>query len=116
MTVPGDLNGDFLVTAEDVDALFAAAVSGEDLEQFDLNDDRTVDEADVRFLVVEIAGTRLGDFDLNGRVDFRDFLELSTNFQSNIGGYANGDTNGDGRVDFADFLELSANFGFEEKQ
>lgn len=52
-----------------------------------------------------------GDIDLNGVVDFSDFLTFAQNFgQSNANG-ATGDFNEDGAIDFADFLVLSRNFG-----
>lgn len=57
-------------------------------------------------------GTRPGDTDLDGDVDFRDFLVFSVGFgQANVG-WSGGDFNCSGDVTFADFLLLSANFGF----
>ena len=52
-----------------------------------------------------------GDTNLNGVVDFEDFLSLSTNFGTNNRDWAHGNFNGDAEVNFADFLALSANFG-----
>ncbi len=52
----------------------------------------------------------MGDFDGNGRVEFADFLILSTNF-GNAGEVPEGDTDCNGQIEFADFLVLSANFG-----
>jgi len=48
--------------------------------------------------------------DLDGDVDFADFLRMSTNFGQE-GGWEDGDINGDGLVTFADFIILSQNFG-----
>ena len=52
-----------------------------------------------------------GDADLDGDVDFSDFLALSPNF-NNPGTFiwTQGDFDGDGDVDFSDFLALSPNF------
>ena len=70
-----------------------------------------VDEHDLEHWVSVIAKTRFGDLDLDGRVDFGDFLTLSANFGTSDVRYSDGDLNGDQRIDFADFLLLSANFG-----
>ena len=58
--------------------------------------------------------TRRGDANLDGKVDFQDFLSLANNFgrDDHWISWRTGDLNGDGRVDFADFLILARNFGF----
>lgn len=76
----------------------------------DLNRDGTLDDDDLDFLIVDILGTLRGDTNLDGRVEFADFLVLSRNF-SGTGGWGDGDFDGDGRVLFSDFLVLSRNFG-----
>ena len=48
-----------------------------------------------------------GDANGSGRVDFADFLRLSSNFGKVDAVFADGDFDGDGVVDFADFLILS---------
>lgn len=54
----------------------------------------------------------LGDLDMNGEVDFPDFLMLSGMFNQAVDPPGSGaDLNADGTVDFADFLILSGNFG-----
>ena len=52
-----------------------------------------------------------GDVNLDGEVNFADFLTLSGNFGRSHVSWDHGDLNGDLKVDFADFLLLSANFG-----
>lgn len=52
----------------------------------------------------------VGDINMNGTVDFPDFLLLSGAFNTECDGCPE-DINGSGTVDFADFLLLSANFG-----
>ena len=47
---------------------------------------RLVDLADHRYWVEQIAGTRFGDADLNGSVQFADFLQLSANFGQQLVG------------------------------
>ena len=57
-----------------------------------------------------VSGTFFGDADLDGSVQFSDFLTLSNGFGA-AGGWADGDFNGNGEVAFADFLSLANNFG-----
>ena len=53
-----------------------------------------------------------GDANLDGIVDFTDFLTLTANFGKEIDAvFADGDFTADGRVSFADFLILSERFG-----
>jgi len=55
-----------------------------------------------------------GDIDLNGQVNFTDFLLLSENFGTKSeNGNAQGDIDNDGIVAFEDFLILAENFGRE---
>ena len=59
---------------------------------------------------VSITLAAAGDTDLNGEVNFLDFLALAENF-GETGGWAQGDFSGNGEVDFLDFLALAENFG-----
>ena len=111
----GDVTGDQRVTVDDIDAVFAAAAAGTGGSDFDINQDNQVTTEDGRHIVETILETRLGDLDLNGKVEFADFLILSANFGSPATSYAAGDTDGDGMVAFSDFLLLSNNFGFRRQ-
>ena len=62
--------------------------------------------------VEDVLGTRRGDTNLDGNVDFADFLQLSANFGKLAASWSNGDFDGSGEVDFGDFLALSAELGF----
>ena len=53
----------------------------------------------------------MGDLDGNGKVEFADFLRLSSNFGLDVTHHSTGDIDCNGTVDFADFLILSNNFG-----
>ena len=56
----------------------------------------------------------VGDTDLNGVVNFADFLSLSGNFgQASGATWGMGNFDNDGGVNFSDFLALSGNFGFD---
>ena len=109
----GDLSGDGVVDAIDVDLLFAALASDSTDLQYDLDGDGSVAASDRNYMVLSILDTRSGDVDINGRVDFADFLSLSANFGRQDVGWEDGDFDGDGRVAFSDFLLLSTHFGFD---
>lgn len=59
-----------------------------------------------------------GDLNLDGVVEFPDFLTLSGNFgdPEAAGVYANGDIDLSGEIDFPDFLALSGNFGLSSAE
>jgi len=108
ISVLGDFDGDGALTAMDID-LLSMQVGQADLA-FDLDGDAAVTSADRTVWVETLASSFFGDADLNGAVEFADFLALSANF-GNLGGWSVGDFDGSGDVQFADFLMLSSNFG-----
>ena len=59
---------------------------------------------------VNVTLALLGDTNLDGSVEFADFLRLSSAFGTQ-GTWVDGDFDGDGEVAFPDFLALSGNFG-----
>ena len=104
----GDFNGDGLLDALDID-LLGAEVGGTDVT-FDVTSDGVIDNLDREHWVRVLKMTQFGDADMNGAVEFSDFLTLSSGFGGD-GGWADGDFDGSGDVGFADFLMLSNNFG-----
>ena len=106
----GDFSMDTLLSDEDIDLLSEQVVMEINTPRFDLNDDGLVNSADRMSWVEELAATSFGDADLNGTVEFADFLQLSANFNQETG-WAGGDFDGNGTAEFADFLLLSDNFG-----
>ena len=117
----GDFNFDGRIDTRDIDLLCAAHRDQDDtaLVRFDLDGDDDLDDEDIDVWVREIAQTRRGDVNLDGKVNFQDFLDLSANFGQHVnngflgpGGWEQGDTNCDFEVTFADFLNISKNFGF----
>lgn len=69
-----------------------------------------LDDDSVKYAAVQRLLNRVpGDTDLDGEVDFTDFLQLSAN-SGNPGVWSNGDFDHDDVVTFSDFLLLSANF------
>lgn len=109
-SVLGDINQNTILDAADIDRLSLAVSNQETNLFFDFNQDSQVNDLDRQVWVKSLVGTSFGDVDLNGKVEFADFLALSKNFGES-GGWAQGDFDGNGEVDFPDFLSLSANFG-----
>ncbi len=68
-----DESGDYSVP--DIDALCAEVAGGAHDIRFDLTGDEIVDQSDIRSFLGR-AGSLPGDADLNGNVDFGDFLAL----------------------------------------
>ncbi len=106
----GDFNRDRQIDAEDIDALSEQIRSMGTDELYDVNGDGLVDMDDHTFWVEDLKGILHGDANMNGVVEFEDFLFLSGSFDIETG-WANGDFNGDGIAEFDDFLTLSGNFG-----
>lgn len=111
-----DVNDDLRLDVADIDALSAAIASDASDSKWDINADGDVNRTDLEVLVQDYVGTRIGDLNLDRRVDFTDFLLLSANFGSLEADWSSGDLTGDGLVGFDDFALLSANFGFPESQ
>ncbi len=112
-TIPGDLNQNGTVDAEDIDALFAAIATGQTDLKFDLDENNSVESADADFLIGSILKTTRGDTDLDGDVDTIDITNMIIHFSSaNVTGrrWSQGDTNGDGDVDTADLTTAIIGF------
>ena len=112
----GDFNQSGVLDIGDLDQLAAEIKSGSTAAEFDLDQSGLVDLDDRTYWVTDVRSTLIGDADLNGVVNFSDFLVLSENFGAVAGGdggpgWGEGDFDGDGSVGFPDFLALSENFG-----
>ena len=107
----GVINWDSIVNGVDVAQLMAAVNSGDGETIHDTNQDGAIDLIDVELLEDLVPDKLPGDANLDGQVDFPDFLALSEAFGQETGLWSRGDFDMDGRVDFPDFLILSQNFG-----
>ncbi len=99
----GDLTGDSLVDAKDVDILFDEVRRSPTVTYYDLNDDGLVDNQDLMWLIQDTLGTLPGDANLNGSVDADDFNVWRSNQFQPCQGWATADFNGDGVTDGSDF-------------
>ena len=112
VSVPGDLTGDGVVGATDIDAIWGLIQSNDPLA--DLNGDSSVNQADVDYLVRVILNTQYGDANLDGFVDAADLAVTRQRIGSVYGGpnWAGADFDGDGFVDAADLSTVRRYTGF----
>lgn len=106
----GDFDRSGSITSSDMDFLSERVRSSTVEAIFDLNGDLTVNQQDREIWVMNLANTFFGDANLDGTVDFADFLRLSASYEQD-NGWAGGDFDGSGLTDFDDFLILSENLG-----
>ena len=109
MGVGGDFDLSDELDLDDLDALSEAIRSGENDPRYNLTNDEVVDLDDLDVWLADLKQTNHGDANLDGTVNFEDFLALSANFGTD-GGWQQGDFDADGSVGFSDFLKLAENF------
>lgn len=105
VVAPGDLDKNGTIDDADIDLLHDHLDDADYDLGYDLTGDDSATRADVDHLVRTILGTQYGDADLDGHVNFDDFLDLQGGWTLD-GGWARGDFNGDGTVNFDDFLSI----------
>ena len=110
--VLGDLNDDGRFDVRDVDVLCSGIRSGSMQSNFDLDGNGQVDDEDLRFMINDIAGTRFGDTNLDGRVDEVDLNAVGVHWQemSDELSWSDGDFNCDGVIDDVDLNEIGRNW------
>ena len=113
----GDFNNSGTLDGSDLDALFAAqGASATPGDVMNLIADGVIDGADVSAWIEVVAGTALGDLDLDGDIDLADALQLQQQYTGTltpgVGSrtWSQGDLDGDGDVDFLDAITLRQNF------
>ena len=119
----GDFDNDGDIDADDIDIL-CANMGSANLDEYDLNENGTVDEDDMIYLVenlVEIdtdgdgtadgTGTYRGDFNLDGVVNATDLQIMKAAFGLSGLGYAAGNANCDTVVNATDLQILKTSFG-----
>ncbi len=112
-------SGGFESSANNSGAIYQIQSLVQTPTSLDFNNDGLVNQDDAPFVcslddptaTVNANGFFLGDVDLNGSVEFADFLILSASFGSADAHYGMGDIDCSSDVAFADFLILSSNFG-----
>lgn len=115
--VLGDLDGDDVVGAADIDLFCAALGDGSNDARLDLNGDAAIDRNDVDFLLRDILQTTRGDANLDRVFNSRDLVQI---FQAGLyedtsgtrAGWAGGDWNCDGRFSTADLVAAFEEGGY----
>ena len=110
----GDFDRDGSQDMEDLVAIRSAwqsRLAFANAPEMDLNEDGRISRDDEVFWIEEVAATAEGDIDLDGRVDFVDFLVLSSHYGDKEAVLVQGDIDGDGSVSPNDLAILRANFG-----
>ncbi|MCA9218540.1 MAG: lamin tail domain-containing protein [Planctomycetales bacterium] len=107
--MPGDLNGDRVVDAADIDRMCTEVHAATPAAAFDLNGDGSVDQADYKYLIRDILRTTPGDANLDGAFDSRDLVQVfqGGQYEDNVtgnGSWANGNWNCDGEFTTRDFV------------
>jgi hypothetical protein len=115
----GDLNGDFSLTAADIDLLTAQIRVGSDDQTLDFDADGLVGVGDLETLVRDLMKTYFGDADLDGKFDTSDLVDVLSFGEYEDGNLNNstwstGDWNGDGEFSSSDLVVALADGGFEQ--
>jgi hypothetical protein len=113
----GDLNQDGVVDGADINRLQLAALRNE--TEYDLTGDGRVDTVDLRFLVVDVLGSAIGDVNVDKRFDSNDLVLLfqTNEYEDAIPGnstYTDGDWNLDGDFTTSDLLVAWQEGGYED--
>ncbi len=104
----GDLDASGTHTADDIDLLTDAILSGSTDTTFDLNADGTIDATDRDYWIQRLYGTLAGDANLDRVVDGSDFNLWNSN-QGADATWATGDFNGDRLANELDLAILERN-------
>ncbi|MEZ6118936.1 MAG: pentapeptide repeat-containing protein [Pirellulaceae bacterium] len=128
--VSGDLNGDRLLTVDDIDAFYNAprfsnceGCNSTRFSLFDLNQDQRMDVADRITWIHDFAETWMGDANLDGQFDSQDLVLVmqASQFERRVNGeneiynatWADGDWNGDRRFNSQDFVLAFQDGGYD---
>ena len=106
----GDVNGDGVTNADDIDAVYDAINAGLMDAVYDVDGNGAVDEGDATHLIENILNVFRGDANLDGKVDPQDLNAIGLNWLSNGVGWAGGDFNGDRTVDPLDLNVVGLNW------
>ena len=115
-TLVGDLNGDGVIDATDIDSLAQAIRDNDSSPKFDVNGDGQVDANDHQHFISNNANTWVGDSNFDGEFNSSDFVAV---FAAGLyetaqpATWGQGDWNGDGFFDSGDFVFAFGDGGYE---
>lgn len=114
----GDVDGDGVLTAADIDLITAAVASGTSEPRFDVDGDGLVATADRNHWIEQLRRTWAGDANLDGEFDSSDFVsvfqqgEYEDQLEDNST-WASGDWTGDLEFDSTDFVRAFQSGAYE---
>ena len=114
---PGDLDGNGVLDAADIDLLSQAVRDGSSDPLYDLNQDQHVDQLDRRKWVNELKYTYFGDANLNGEFTSSDMVHVFAPGKYETGqpaGWEDGDWDGDMVFGSSDMVAAFAAGGYEK--
>jgi hypothetical protein len=114
--IPGDFDGDGVLTAADIDMLTSEVIMGNHPPGYDLNKDKLVDEGDHDSWVHELKNTWFGDADLNLEFNSSDMVQVFTAGKYETGedaGWTEGDWNADLKFNSTDMVAAFVDGGYE---
>ena len=108
----GDLNADNIVNSIDIDIHRNAVSTFSNDSIYDLNGDQVLDVQDTNYLISTILGTRIGDINLDRRIDALDMAIIRTNLGGNSDAWSDGNLFGND-IDNLDLTILRLNYGYD---
>lgn len=117
--IAGDFNQDQQLSVADADALTRAVATTPDNLTYDVNHDGEVDRLDLNRWVHRLAGTTLGDANLNGHFDSADLVAVfqAGQYEDGIAGnsaWSSGDWNGDAEFNTTDLIVAFQDGGYSD--
>ena len=114
----GDFDDDGLLTVSDLDLLDEQIRSDSPDTTFDVDDNGSVDEADLSYWIVQLNNTWMGDADLDGEFNSNDLVSVlaAGQYESGMVGNASwdsGDWNADGDFTSEDLVVALTDGGYE---
>ena len=115
--LPGDFDSNGILDVADIDDLLVRVASGESPSTYDLNNDTVVNTEDIRVWVIGLAGTWVGDANLDGAFNSGDLITAlaAGTYEMDVdAGWESGDFDGSGRFDTGDLIFSLADGGYEQ--
>ena len=115
----GDMNGNEILDVGDLSLISRSIANATNQAQFDLNDDGAVDGEDQSIWVKEYFQSWIGDANLDGEFNSRDFVAAFEAGKYEVDAtafWSEGDWNGDSRFDSGDFVVAFQDGGYEAGQ
>lgn len=117
VVLPGDLNGDAIVSVSDVDLMCGAILDNIQSATFDLNLDGVVSRQDHDYLIKMILNANYGDADLNGLFNSSDLVQVFRfgTYEDGVpqnSGWGQGDWDCDGEFTTSDLVVAFADGGY----